>query len=148
MIFYINFNINFYVNFHINAFVSIFHINLLVSIFHINLFLSISLYQFHFIDFILSISFYQFHICISRIKKLSKYSPVHKCCPITSFYYMHCNYQNFDPSLLPKKTGILKTVNSQKNWRRFQGLVLGLVGLIDAKGINVTQLIWPSGCPT
>ena len=34
----------------------------------------------------------------------------------------------------------------------FVGLVMwgsvGLVGLIDAKGINVTQHIWPSGCPT
>ena len=27
----------------------------------------------------------------------------------------------------------------------FYGLVLGLVGLIDAKGINVTQPIWLSG---
>ena len=31
---------------------------------------------------------------------------------------------------------------------KFHGLVLGLVGLIDAKGINVTQPIWSSGCPT
>ena len=31
---------------------------------------------------------------------------------------------------------------------KLHGLVLGLVGLIDAKGINVTQPIWPSGCPT
>jgi hypothetical protein len=31
---------------------------------------------------------------------------------------------------------------------KFHGLVLGLVGLIDAKGINMTQTIWLSGCPT
>jgi len=31
---------------------------------------------------------------------------------------------------------------------KFQGLVLGLVELIDAKGINVTQPIWLSGCLT
>ena len=31
---------------------------------------------------------------------------------------------------------------------KFYRLVLGLVELIDAKGINVTQPIWPSGCPT
>ena len=31
---------------------------------------------------------------------------------------------------------------------KFRGLVLGIVGLIDAKGINVTQPIWSSGCPT
>ena len=49
---------------------------------------------------------------------------------------------------------------TQKNWvfqlppkaeqlsPKFYRLVLGLVGLIDAKGINVTQPIWPSGCPT
>jgi hypothetical protein len=29
---------------------------------------------------------------------------------------------------------------------KFHRLVIGLVGLIDAKGINVTQPIWPSGC--
>ena len=28
---------------------------------------------------------------------------------------------------------------------KFHGLVLGLVGLIDAKGINVAQPIWLSG---
>ena len=31
---------------------------------------------------------------------------------------------------------------------KFHGLVLGLVGLIDAKGIDVAQPIWSSGCPT
>ena len=31
---------------------------------------------------------------------------------------------------------------------KFHRLVLGLVGLIDAKGINMIQPIWPSGCPT
>jgi hypothetical protein len=31
---------------------------------------------------------------------------------------------------------------------KFHGLVIGIVGLIDAKGINVTQPIWPSGCST
>ena len=30
----------------------------------------------------------------------------------------------------------------------FHGLVLGLVELIDAKGIGVSQLIWSWGCPT
>ena len=32
--------------------------------------------------------------------------------------------------------------------RKFQGLVLGSVGYIDAKGIDVAQPIWLSGCPT
>jgi hypothetical protein len=41
-----------------------------------------------------------------------------------------------------KKTEMLKTTNSQKKSRKFQGLVLGLVELIDAKGIDVTQPIW------
>ena len=48
---------------------------------------------------------------------------------------------------------------TQKNWvcqlppkaeqllPKFHRLVLGLVGLIDAKGINVTQPTWTSGCP-
>ena len=31
---------------------------------------------------------------------------------------------------------------------KFHGLVLGIVGLIDAKGINLTQPMWLSGCPT
>ena len=30
----------------------------------------------------------------------------------------------------------------------FYGLVLGLVELIDAKGIEMSQLIWSWGCPT
>ena len=30
---------------------------------------------------------------------------------------------------------------------KFHRSVLVIVGLIDAKGINVTQPIWPSGCP-
>ena len=32
--------------------------------------------------------------------------------------------------------------------RKFLRLVLGLVGLNDAKGIDVAQRIWPWGCPT
>ena len=31
---------------------------------------------------------------------------------------------------------------------KFHRSVLGIVGLIDAKGINVTQPTWSSGCPT
>jgi hypothetical protein len=31
---------------------------------------------------------------------------------------------------------------------KFHGLVLGLVGLIDAKGIDLAQSIWPFGWPT
>ena len=31
---------------------------------------------------------------------------------------------------------------------KFHGLVLGLVGLNDAKGIDVAQRIWLLGCPT
>ena len=30
----------------------------------------------------------------------------------------------------------------------FHGLVLGLVGLIDAKGIDLAQPVWSWGCPT
>ena len=32
--------------------------------------------------------------------------------------------------------------------RKFLRFVLGLVGLNDAKGIDVAQCIWPWGCPT
>jgi hypothetical protein len=31
---------------------------------------------------------------------------------------------------------------------KFYGLVLGLVELIDAKGIDAAQLLWPWGSPT
>ena len=30
---------------------------------------------------------------------------------------------------------------------KFQGVVLGLIGQIDAKGIDEAQPIWLSGCP-
>ena len=33
-------------------------------------------------------------------------------------------------------------------FQKFHGLVLGLVGLIDLKGIELAQPIWPWGCPT
>ena len=63
----------------------------------------------------------------------------------------------YPPRLFEKKNSKWPT---QKNWvfqpppkaeqfsPKFHRLVLGLVGLIDAKGINVTQPILPSGCPT
>ena len=40
---------------------------------------------------------------------------------------------------LLKKTEIVKMNNSQYFFQTFHGLVLGLVGLIDAKGIVVAQ---------
>ena len=33
-------------------------------------------------------------------------------------------------------------------WQIFNGLVIELLGLIDAKGIDVAQPICPWGCPT
>ena len=64
------------------------------------------------------------------------------------------NHQNFDPSLLPKKLWLIFMGLKQKKplfsippilnifvWK-FIRLVLGLVGLIDAKGIVVAQPIW------
>jgi hypothetical protein len=41
------------------------------------------------------------------------------------------------------KPPILKKIS-----RKFQGLVLALVGLIDAKGIDVAQPIWLRDCLT
>jgi hypothetical protein len=41
------------------------------------------------------------------------------------------------------KPPILKKIS----WK-FHGLVLGLVGFIDAKGIDVAQSIWWWGCST
>ena len=41
-----------------------------------------------------------------------------------------------------KKTEIFKTANSKYFFQKIHGLVLGLVQLIDAKGIDVAQPIW------
>ena len=111
--------------------------------------------------------------CITSLNTIHSRSKclvwVKKCCHIWLD-------QNFDPSLLTnklwlvfmrkkqKKNFFFEKKNSkwptQKNWvfqlppkaeqlsPKFHRSVLGLVGLIDAKGINVTQPIWPSGCPT
>ena len=58
---------------------------------------------------------------------------------------MNKNKKNFEKKIQngrPKKTEIFKTANSQKNFPKFYRLVLGLVGLIDAKGIDLAQPIW------
>ena len=47
-----------------------------------------------------------------------------------------------------KKAHFLKSPILKKFSRKFLRFVLGLVGLNDAKGINVAQCIWPWGCPT
>ena len=87
----------------------------------------------------------------------------------------HLNHQNFEKSLLSYKWGLIfvgmkdfffffekikfKMVDSKKGHfskspilniflLKFHGSVLTLVGLIDAKGIDVAQPIWPWGCPT
>ena len=46
-----------------------------------------------------------------------------------------------------KKLSFSTSSKAEQFLPKFHGLVLGLVGLIDAKGINVTQPIWSSGCP-
>ena len=40
------------------------------------------------------------------------------------------------------KSPFFKIANSQNFLLKFHGLVLGLVGLIDAEGIDVAQPIW------
>ena len=47
-----------------------------------------------------------------------------------------------------KKLSFSTSPKSEQFPPKFHGLVLGLVELIDAKGIDVTQLIWLRGCPT
>ena len=47
-----------------------------------------------------------------------------------------------------KQTDISTSPKAEQFSPKFHRLVLGIVGLIDAKGINVTQPIWPPGCPT
>jgi hypothetical protein len=42
-----------------------------------------------------------------------------------------------------KKLSFSKSPILKKFLRKFHGLVLGSIGLIDAKGIDVAQLIWP-----
>ena len=69
-------------------------------------------------------------------------------------------HQNFDPSILPYKFGLIFMGMKQRKKkilkspilkifsRKFFRFILGLVGLNDAKGIDVAQLIWPWGCRT
>ena len=47
-----------------------------------------------------------------------------------------------------KKLRFSKSPILKKNSRKFHRFVLGLVGLIDAKGIDVAQRIWSWGCLT
>ena len=47
-----------------------------------------------------------------------------------------------------KKAHFLKSPILKIFSRKFLRFVLGLVGLNDAKGIDVAQCIWPLGCPT
>ena len=46
-----------------------------------------------------------------------------------------------------KKQSFSKTSILKKKLWKFPGLVLGLVELIDAKGIDVAQPIWLRDCP-
>ena len=45
-----------------------------------------------------------------------------------------------------KKLSFSTSLKAEQFLPNFHGLVFGLVGLIDVKGINVTQPIWSSGC--
>ena len=47
-----------------------------------------------------------------------------------------------------KKLSFPTSPKAQQFPPKFHGLVLGLVGLIDAKGIHFAQPMWSSGCPT
>ena len=54
-------------------------------------------------------------------------------------FFLKKNFKMADSKKLKfSKSPILKNF-----WRKFHRLVLGLVGLIDAKGIDVAQPIWP-----
>ena len=46
-----------------------------------------------------------------------------------------------------KKLSFSTSPKAEQFSPKFHRLVLGIVGLIDAKGINVTQPTWSSGCP-
>ena len=54
-----------------------------------------------------------------------------------------CKMANSKKKLRFSKSPILKSFS-----RKFHRLDLGLVGLIDAKGIDMAQPIWLSGCTT
>ena len=120
--------------------------------------------------------FYDFSYCKinSYFRKITIHSPqeclvwVKKCCHVWLD-------QNFEPSLLTNKLWLIfmgkkhffflflkkkfkiadsKKVHFSKSpilkiflWK-FHGSVLGLVELIDAKGIDLSQPIWLWGCPT
>ena len=56
--------------------------------------------------------------------------------------------KNFQNGRLKKKMRFSKLPILKIFSRKFLRFVLGLVGLNDAKGIDVAQRIWPWGCPT
>ena len=103
---------------------------------------------------------------IKGYKKVSlfMYTVLHIFAQMLTWARNQSNHQKFDPSLLPKKRWLIFMEMKKENWKKnpklpikkktansqyfSPKLVLGWVGLIDAKGIDVAQPIWSSGCLT
>ena len=62
---------------------------------------------------------------------------------MTNFYGDEAKKKSKWPS--QKKLSFSTSPKAEQFLPKFHGLVLGLVGLIDAKGIDFAQAIWPRG---
>ena len=90
---------------------------------------------------------------ITHSKKTSKFGPIHSTIQIWTDFHESEAKKNIFFDEKNSKWPIFQNGRFSKSpilkffLQKLHRLVLGLVGLIDAKGINVTQPIWPSGCP-
>ena len=116
------------------------HFSILVTFISSISFHLISLYQFHFIKI------YQIKKKIENVPTSHNINNIKTSTTNTSCMDLAIKKISTWPT--QKKTEIFKTCNSQYFFQKFHGLVLGLVGLNDAKSIDVAQPIWPWGCLT
>ena len=80
--------------------------------------------------------------------KTSKFRPIHSTTIILANFHGHEAKKNIffrkkNQNGRLKKSSSFKIANSQNFFAKFLRFVLGLVGLNDAKGIDVAQRIWP-----
>ena len=66
---------------------------------------------------------------------------------MTDFEWDEGFFLKKESKCLTQKTEIFNSPNSQYFLQKFQGLVLGWVGQIDAKVNDVAQPLWLSDCP-
>ena len=121
--------------------------------------------KFHF--YVCPVSLLTIHVCTTIVFHTSKilctYTVQRNITHSKEFAGNQAKHRNFHPSVLPyifvlifmgmkqkkikmadsKKLSFSTSSKAEQFMPKFHGLVLGLVGLIDAKGIDVAQRIWP-----